>query len=163
MNESKKTFCISLSEEDIKFAEDLGKKRSASMGHKDTKNSKNFFSDKPGWWRHYIGALGEVAYSKATGHKVDTETIGRGDGGADFPNGVQIKSTMKKHKPDLIISKRQFNMKKGTIYVLAWIKIPKVEFVGWITRSKFDTLKQLKKFQHGEAWVVKHQLLNSVK
>ena len=158
-----KTFQIKLSDEDINFATDLGKRRSASMGHKDTKNSKNFFANKPPWHRHVVGAIGEVAFAKVTGQKVDTKTIGRGDGGVDFKNGVQIKSTEKKFKPDLIISKRQFNMTKGTIYVLAWIKLPVVEFVGWISRQKFDQLKTLKRFQHGEAWVVKHELLNKVK
>jgi len=54
-------------------------------------------------------------------------------------------------------------MTKGTTYVLAWIKLPVVEFVGWISRNKFDQLKTLKRFQHGEAWVVKHEYLNPVK
>ena len=167
MKESKNTIdqilSVRLSVEDINFATELGKKRSASMGHKDTKNSKNFFANKPPWHRHVVGAIGEVAFAKVTGQKVDTKTIGRGDGGVDFKNGVQVKATEKKYKPDLIISKRQFNMKKGTIYVLAWIKLPVVEFVGGISRQKFDQLKTLKRFQHGEAWVVKHELLNKVK
>ena len=38
---------VFLTKKDIEFATELGKKRSASMGHKDTKNSKNFFTNKP--------------------------------------------------------------------------------------------------------------------
>ena len=33
----------------------------------------------------------------------------------------------------------------------------------YINQNEFDKLKTLKRFQHGEAWVVKHELLNKVK
>ena len=70
---------------DQEFALWLGKRRAASVPD-ETENSANFFEDKgmPPWWRHYLGVLGERAYSILTGEPVNTWTIGRGDDGSDF-------------------------------------------------------------------------------
>jgi hypothetical protein len=54
----------------------LGLKRSGSMGHMETRNSQDLmkdstYGDVAPWYRHYIGAIGEKAYSIMTGYPVD--------------------------------------------------------------------------------------------
>ena len=67
---------ITLTEEQLNFAHSVGFKRSASVGHAVTKKSFNAYENKkPDWWRHYIGAIGELAYSIYIGKEIDTTTI----------------------------------------------------------------------------------------
>mgnify|MGYP000914462125 CR=1 FL=1 len=75
---------IKLTPEQMQWCKDLAIKRSGSMNHSETKNSINCFKSKDRWHRHYVGALGELAYSIYSGKEVDTTTIGRGDEGIDF-------------------------------------------------------------------------------
>ena len=127
---------ITLTEEQLNFAHNVGFKRSASVGHAVTKKSFNAYENKkPDWWRHYIGAIGELAYSIYIGKEIDTTTIGRGDDGTDFDNGVDVKSSDLNRKPNLLLGINQFNKKYAKRYVLAWVQIPKVELIGYIDKS----------------------------
>jgi hypothetical protein len=153
---------ITLTEEQMQWCKDLAMKRSGSMNHAETKNSINCFKGKEGWHRHYVGALGELAYSLYIGKEVDTTTIGRGDSGTDFDNEVDIKTSASKYKPDLLIFKKQFERKIAETYVLAWLQLPAVELIGSISRAKFIEFKEIKNFGFGDSYSVCKTHLNKL-
>ena len=132
---------IILTEKEIEKCKEIGLKRSGSMSHADTKNSKNMTPEKPAWWRHYIGALGEYAFAKLTNQEVH-DIIGRGDEGTDFPCGTNVKSSDFPHRePNLLIHKKtSWDRKRAKRYVLAWIKLPQIIFLGEITEQKILNL-----------------------
>ena len=145
---------ITLTEEQIEFAKDLGFKRSASMNHANTKNSCNPYKNKPAWHRHVVGALGELAYSIYSGEKVDTETLGRGDEGYDFNNKIDVKSSDLDRKPNLLIGVNNFKRKYAERYVLAWVKIPTVELIGYIDRQDVIEKSTIKNFGFNDNYFV---------
>jgi hypothetical protein len=146
---------ITLTEEQLDFAHSVGFKRSASVGHAVTRKSFNAYENKkPDWWRHYIGALGELAYSIYIGKEIDTTTIGRGDDGTDFDNGVDVKSSDLNRKPNLLLGINQFNKKYAKRYVLAWVKIPTVELIGYIDRDDVINKSTIKNFGYNDNYFV---------
>jgi hypothetical protein len=148
-----------LSDEELEWCKQLGFKRSASKNHADTLNSKNFMPKKPKWHRHYVGAIGELAYSKYCGDPVNTDIIGVGDDGTDFPGGVQVKASDTKKIPNLMFPKNQFYRKKAKVYVLVWVKIPSVYLVGKIDRQRIIQCHKLHDFGYGETMIVLHNQL----
>ena len=154
---------ITLTEQQLEWCKDLAMKRSGSMNHADTKNSSNFFKSKPAWWRHYIGVIGELAYSIHTGEKVGVLTIGKGDSGYDFKYGVDVKCSNSKQRPDLLLNANQFKRKKANHYVLAWVQENTVELIGHIKRTKATELKEIKDFGNGETYVINKKYLTKFK
>jgi len=138
----------------LEWSLDKALRRSGSMNHADTVNSKNMRPDRPGYWRHYVGIIGELAYSwfseQVLGiiQKVDIKTIGRGDTGIDFPDGSQIKATDCHKVPRLMVIVSQWKRKEEKRFVLAWIRwnvkpLPTVSLMGWITREEFEKLHRI--------------------
>jgi len=154
---------ITLTKEQIEFAKDLGYKRSASMNHANTKNSHNPYKNKPNWHRHIVGALGEVAYSIYSGEVVDTTTLGRGDEGFDFKNKTDVKASDINTKPNLILGVENFKRKYAEIYVLAWVKLPEVELIGYINRN--DVIKEsiIKNFGFNDNYFINNNILKPLK
>jgi len=143
--------------QDYQFCASLADKRSSSMGHQDTKNSITMTHSSQK--RHYIGVIGELAYSKFSGLPVDVITIGRGDDGNDFQNGVNVKCTDRKSKPDLLFLKKQFERKISNYYVLSWIHESNVYLVGWAKRLEIESQHTVTDFGYGETLVFKNDLL----
>lgn len=79
-------YVTTLTDHNRTWCKDLGIRRSKSMNHKETKNSFQLISTKFPWWKHYIGVLGEKVWGRFTGWPVDDKTLGKGDGGYDFPD-----------------------------------------------------------------------------
>tara|TARA_R110001592_G_scaffold95756_2_gene275611 strand:- start:3254 stop:3724 length:471 start_codon:yes stop_codon:yes gene_type:complete len=153
---------IKLTTKQMEWCQELAIKRSGSKNHAETKNSINCFKDKKGWHRHYVGVLGELAYSLYSGKKMDLSIIVMGDDGTDFDNGVDVKTSASKYRPDLLIFKKQYERKRADSYVLAWLQLPIVELVGSISRNKFDQFKQIKNFGYGDSYVVSKTHLNKI-
>jgi hypothetical protein len=153
---------ITLTNEQIEWCKNLAIKRSGSMNHSDTLNSQNFLKQKPSWYRHYVGVLGELAYSIHTGQAVDETTIGKGDSGIDFEDGVQVKASDTVNKPNLMFPVSQFNRKIAKNYVLAWVKLPEVELIGRITREKILEVKTTKDYGYGNTYFVSHSHLETI-
>ena len=135
---------------DFKFCEEHGYKQSASIGH-------SYFLTidyrKPNPEKYKIGLVGELAYSKYTGMPVDTHTLGHGDGGIDFENGVDVKCSKLDVCPNLLMMKRDIK-EKTKFYVLAWWKnygrelnVDEVYLIGWI--SKEDFIQKHEKVNYG--------------
>lgn len=144
---------------DWRWATGLGKKRSGSMDHANTKNSRNFMPDKPPWWRHVIGVVAELGYSWWSGCPVNTTTIGRGDDGTDFPGGIQVKGSDHETPPDLLLGVSQWNRKHAAIYVLAWVRPDEVILMGWITRKEIEARHTIHDFGWGPAMVIPYTIL----
>lgn len=132
-------FVFEMTDELIAEAKDIGMKRSGSMNHADTKNSKNMTPNKAPWWRHYIGALGEVAFREITGQEMPN-IYGKGDEGNDFPCGSNIKSSDHPNCNLLIHKKTAWDRKRAERYILVQIKLPKVIFLGEMTETKINNL-----------------------
>jgi hypothetical protein len=101
---------------------------------------------------HYIGALGEIAWSILTGENIDREIYPVRDGGQDF-SGIEIKTItyFGNGEPELKITKKEYSERKPpNLYVLARTNIksyePEVEILGKITRNEFDRLKIEKQY-----------------
>jgi len=153
---------ITLNEEQINFAKDLGFKRSESKQHLETKNSKNFLKGKPPWHRHIVGALGELAYSLYSKEEIDTSIIGRGDNGYDFKNKTDIKASDLSKKPNLIIGVNNFERKYAENYVLAWVKLPEIELIGQISRNEIIKKNNIRNFGSGDVYFIPNYQLNKL-
>lgn len=129
------------------------------MNHAATKNSANFFADRPPWFRHFVGACGEVAFAKTYDLPVDEDTIGRGDDGTDFPGGIQVKTAFQKRPPRLMFPQRQWLRKHAQIYVLAWapaeLECSEISLIGWIRRQRaVELLRGPRDFGYGPTvWI----------
>jgi len=144
---------IPLTEDDLNYALWLGKYRydpfkfAARSGIEgNTINSRNFFPDKEPWYRNFIGAIGEKAYSKFSNWPIIETTWNDGrsaEDGSDFPNGFKVKASPIKGVPNLLIPVDQWKRHKPKGYILAWVKLSRREcfLMGQILREKADTLK----------------------
>lgn len=131
---------VELTPEDKKFCWKWAQKRSGSMGDNDTKNSHSFGMNSK--TRHYVGLLGERAYGKYIDFPVDTATIGRGDDGTDFPDGIQVKGAMTEKMPNLLIPVDQYDRKPCESYVLVWVKKTHAIILGIINREVVEKVKK---------------------
>lgn len=129
------------------------------MRHADTVNSRNMLRGRPPYWKHYVGAVGEVIFSMYSGLPVDETTIGRGDEGSDFPGGIQVKCSDTRYEPNLMVLKSLWERKPAKLYVLCWLNEPKVFILGAITSQEFLNAKETIELGHGPTYVVRHQHL----
>tara|TARA_R110002050_G_scaffold94607_2_gene196808 strand:- start:552 stop:1022 length:471 start_codon:yes stop_codon:yes gene_type:complete len=150
-----------LEKKQLDWCMDLALKRSGTHNHAETKNSVNCFKDKAGWYRHYLGVLGELAYSIHTGFKIRPFT-GEADNGTDFDNGVDVKASDTKYKPNLLLFEKQFARKFAKSYVLVWIRLPYVQIIGEIKREKVIELKEIKNFGWGNSYFVNNKHLSNI-
>lgn len=144
---------VDLTEDEINYSLWLGQYRydpfkyAARKGIRgNTINSQNFFEDKKPWYRHFIGAIGEKAYSKFSNWPIieTTWNDGRsGEDGTDFPNGANIKASPIYGMPNLLIPVDQWERHEPFSYVLAWVKLRQREchLMGLVTRQKANRVK----------------------
>lgn len=170
-----RTTDIHINSNDLKWCLDLGLKRSGSMGHMETPNSKDMmkgstYGNVPPWFRHYLGAIGEKAYSIMTGFPVNDITIGRGDSGIDFPDGYQVKcsgltkidkATGERVLPNLLFLVDQWDRKHvlAKNFCLMWAyhlsdKDAWVRPMGHISIEDVLIFRKLVDFGHGPTWFV---------
>lgn len=100
---------------------------------------------------HFIGLLGEMAWSIHSGLPVDEEIYAVRDGGQDF-DGIEVKTItyFGKDEPELKIPVKEY-VKRNEIktYVLVRVDVKRpqnVEILGTISREDFDDLKVEKKY-----------------
>lgn len=105
----------------------------------------------PQYMAHFIGVLGEMAWSVHSGEPLDEEIYAVRDGGEDFA-GLEVKTLtyFGVGEPELKIPETEF-YKRASVktYVLARVnpKTPKrVELLGKISRKKFEEEKKSKKY-----------------
>jgi hypothetical protein len=108
--------------------------------------------------KHYIGAIGELAYSKYSGLPIDTEAYTYGDDGTDFKNGVDVKSSMINSCPNLLL-KKEFMRDTAKYYVLSWINHDDVYLIGWISKEEFNSKCKVVNYGKGDSLRLDHKLL----
>jgi len=101
-----------------------------------------------------VGILGELAYSIVTGEVMDYKQRLLGDGGTDFPGGVNVKSGEKGRTKYLIEDIDKLG--EVCVYVLVIVDLATIsaEIVGWIDMSGFINNKIIKDFGFGDRMAV---------
>ena len=132
-----------LSEEQRKFAEKIGRKRNDAKDESFRYKSCGY---KDPAFAHILGICAEIAYANITNRKLDENIYDIGDD-SDF-DGIEIKTaTWKGDDIELKIKSDEYKRKKPLAYILARIdeNYTTVEFVGSISREKFDKIKYEKR------------------
>ena len=158
---------IKLTKKEVSFAKKLAKKRH---------NAKNTFIRNRGilmkegsvYDPHTIGLIGEMAYAKFTGEKIDEEIYAVRDKGQDF-NKVEVKTItyFGDGEPELKIKQKEFETKNPEVYVLARVnksKLSSVELLGKISRENFDKNKIAKRYGrfNPDNWIVPLSLMEKL-
>ena len=150
---------IKLTKKEVAFAKKLAKKRH---------NAKNTFIRNRGilmkegsvYDPHTIGLIGEMAYAKFSGEKIDEEIYAIRDKGKDF-NQVEVKTItyFGDGEPELKIKQKEFETKNPENYVLARVdkkRLDSVELLGIISKDEFDKQKVAKRYgrYNPDNWIV---------
>ena len=152
---------IKLNKEQLEYIYNLAKKRhdakhqsfrnASQIMPEDKRDSFNsvYNIDKQ-YMPHFLGLVGEYAWSQHTGEAVDEEIYDVRDGGEDF-DGVEVKTItyMGKGEPELKITQKEYEERKvPNLYVLTRfdIKNTEVELLGTISRESFDDIKVEKQY-----------------
>lgn len=158
---------INLTKKEVAFAKKLAKKRH---------NAKNTFIRNRGilmkegsvYDPHTIGLIGEMAYAKFTGEKIDEEIYAVRDKGQDF-HKVEVKTItyFGDGEPELKIKQKEFETKNPEIYILARVdknKLGSVELLGKISRENFDRNKVAKRYGrfNPDNWIVPLSLMEGL-
>lgn len=99
---------------------------------------------------HFIGVVGELAWSLFTGEKIDENIYPVRDNGYDFKN-VEVKTITYNGpgEPELKIPVAEYEKRTPpACYVLTKLDFNKMEvsILGTITRENFDSLKKRKRY-----------------
>jgi hypothetical protein len=117
---------------------------------------------------HFVGILGEMAYSKKSGVSLDRKIYKIRDDGKDFTikgKKVEIRALTYQGdgEPELKIKQSEYLRKKCDLYVLVRVDVVKktVEILGEITFEDFDKKKKAKKYgkYYPLNWVVPLSLM----
>ena len=152
---------IKLKKAELKYLFDLAKKRhdakdpsfrnkSRIMPKDKNESFEDLFKIDKQYMPHFLGLVGEYAWSQYSGESADEEIYDVRDGGEDF-KGIEVKTItyMGYGEPELKITQKEYEERKvPNKYVLARfdMKNKEVEILGTITRYMFDKKKKEKKY-----------------
>ena len=145
-----------LTEEERLLAEKIGKARCEAKSARFRYNDSGFHSyngDRA--FPHILGVCAEIAYANLTNTKLDENIYAKGDD-TDF-DGIEIKtSTWKGDDIELKVKTKEYVKKTPKAYVLARIdeEYKTVQFVGSISRKKFEQIKYERKHKFVENYCV---------
>lgn len=111
--------------------------------------AQNYSMDK-NYMPHFVGLVGEYAWSLYTGEKLDENIYKVKDCGQDF-DGIEVKTItyFGDGEPELKITEKEYNSRKvPDFYVLCRYNTStkEVELLGKISRADFDLNKKRKKY-----------------
>ena len=155
-----------LSKKQLEYALDLAVQRHdakhSSFRNKDVEafrnESKNKLSEKfkidHQYMSHFLGVIGELGWSLATGEAVDENIYSVRDDGQDF-EGIEVKTItyMGAGEPELKITMKEYEQRKPPeLYVLTRFNLRKneIDVLGKITRSNFDDVKKKKRYGYNK-------------
>jgi len=145
---------IKFNDEQIAFAVDLAKKRheAKSMAFRNSNiymREKSSYTLEKEYMPHFVGIIGELAWSIYSGNIIDERIYKVRDNGEDF-SGVEVKTItyFGDGEPELKIKQDEFFKKSPDTYVLVRYDESKkeAEILGSISRDKFDKLKKSKRY-----------------
>lgn len=145
-------YCLSPRQREL--AEKLGMARNNAK-HESFRDKDKFKIKRESGYSHILGISAEIAYADLTDQEIDTNIYDLGDQ-IDF-DGVEIKASTWPHKDiELKIPFEEYQKKNPLVYILARIdkNYTTVEFIGSISRKKFDQLKYHKKHTQVDNWCV---------
>lgn len=151
-----------LSQEQRELAEKLGMARNNAKDE-SFRDVDRFKIKRESGYSHILGISAEIAYADLTDQKINDEIYALGDD-IDF-DGVEIKASTWPHKDiELKIPFKEYNKKKPLVYILARIDkdYKTVEFIGSISRKKFDKIKYAKKHTFVDNWCVSGDQMSKV-
>ena len=104
-------------------------------------NSAGYHANPDIAYPHYVGLLGEIAFSKAWDVEVDLSALPGGDH-IDF-GAVEVKTRL--NKGDIMVKCRDWDRKVPKYYVLIWLSKDETyaEVAGVISREDFDKKKRV--------------------
>ena len=144
-------------EGEIALAEELGRGR-VSAKPKSIRNNRSGFhgENDDRAYPHILGAMMEIAYSRITGKRLDERLLAGGDK-CDF-DGVETKSsTWVGPDIELKVDQCEYIRKLPVAYCLGRVskRYDFVEFIGSISRERFDIIKSPRQHKYTPNWVVK--------
>ena len=140
---------LAMKRHDAKHSSFRNKDTTRFMNDSKGQMSEKFSVDKQ-YMAHFLGVIGELGYSLATGETIDENIYSVRDDGQDF-EGVEVKTItyMGSGEPELKITVKEYEQRKPPkLYVLTRfnLKNNEVEVLGRITRPQFDKVKIKKKY-----------------
>lgn len=152
---------IKLSDSELNYIYNLAKKRHDAK-HESFRNSsqiipeakkdafKSIYDIDQEYMPHFLGLVGEYAWSKYSGEPLDEEIYSVRDNGEDF-KGIEVKTItyIGKGEPELKITVKEYQSRKAPEqYVLCRFDMQnsQIEILGDITRENFDKEKKEKKY-----------------
>ncbi len=105
-----------------------------------------------------IGILGEITYALCTGESFNSLLLPKGDGGIDFKNKVDIK-TSEEHKAHYLIEmpykiEKKLVTAENYVYVLVDLSKKEGRVMGWMSVEEFKEKHITKDFSYGIRMVV---------
>jgi len=151
-----------LTKKQLGYALDLAMRRHdakhKSFRNKDTEKFRNDNKSRMSekfkvdfqYMAHFLGVIGELGYSLATGEEVDEEIYAVRDSGQDF-DGVEVKTItyMGAGEPELKIPVYEYDKRTPpNLYVLTRFNsnLNEIEVLGQISRKEFDRSKKKKRY-----------------
>ena len=140
---------LAMKRHDAKHSSFRNKDTTRFMNDSKGQMSEQFSVDKQ-YMAHFLGVIGQLGYSLATGETIDENIYSVRDDGQDF-EGVEVKTItyMGSGEPELKITVKEYEQRKHPkLYVLTRfnLKNNEVEVLGRITRPQFDKVKIKKRY-----------------
>ena len=151
---------IKLGKNELQYLYDLARARHDAK-HKSFRNAsqimpehkrvefRDTFDIEKEYMPHFLGLVGEYAWSQHSGEPLDETIYAVRDPGEDF-KGVEVKTVtyFGAGEPELKIKVEEYEEKTPETYVLARfsMKSREVEVLGTITRHDFEKCKVKKKY-----------------
>lgn len=149
-----------LTKKQLSYVYNLAKQRHNAK-HKSFRNATQIVPEDKGnvfekqfkiekeYMPHFLGLVGELAWSLHTGEAVDENIYNVRDGGEDF-KGIEVKTITYDGdgEPELKIKVSEYGSKTPEKYVLVKfdLKSKVVKILGTISRDSFDKEKKEKKY-----------------
>lgn len=140
---------LAMQRHDAKHTSFRNKDTNRFMNESKGSLSEKFSVDKQ-YMAHFLGVIGELGYSLATGESVDENIYSVRDDGQDF-EGVEVKTItyMGSGEPELKITVKEYEQRKAPkLYVLTRfnLKSNEIDVLGKITRKSFEKKKVKKRY-----------------
>lgn len=148
-----------LSETETELAQKLGRARCSAKNKAIIFNDSGYHDNPDRAFPHILGIKAEIAYSAITGIPLDTELYENKGDESDF-GGIEIKSSSwLGNDIELKVKVSEYDRKNPYGYVLARVQGESVEFIGAISRRRFDREKYLRRHKFVDNFcVMSHSL-----
>jgi hypothetical protein len=148
---------VVLSDADREFLRDLAVRRvlAKRVGIRTQTSGWNAHDRIDRSYPHAVGLAAELAYARETGLPLD-ESIRMGGDRGDFL-GVEVKATTHTVPPFVLAIKQEdYCVRVPRAYVLARVEpaLSEVEFLGSISREKFDRIRRVQMGRHCANWAI---------